>query len=105
MPVLYLVEQGSTVHKQGELLTVIRDGETRARVPLRRIDQVVVFGRVSLTTPVVETLLRRGIDAVFLTVEGRYYGRLVGPESRFGLLRLRQLEAARDAARRLALAQ
>jgi CRISPR-associated protein Cas1 len=105
MPVVYLVEQGTTLRKEGETLVVVREGETLARVPLLRVEQVVVFGNVQLTTPVLGTLLRRGIDTVFLSVEGRYYGRLLARESRFGELRLRQMEAAREHSRRLALAR
>jgi CRISPR-associated protein Cas1 len=105
MTALYLVEQGATVRKDGETLVVVREGETLARVPLLRVEQVVVFGNVQLTTPVLVALLQRGIDTVLLSVEGRYRGRLVGPESRFGELRLRQLEAGRDAELRLALAR
>jgi CRISPR-associated protein Cas1 len=105
MAVLYLVEQGATLRKDGENLVVEKERETLARVPLLRLEQVVVYGNVQLTTPVVGTLLRRGIDAVFLSTAGRYYGRLVAPESRFGELRMRQLEAARDGAARVALAR
>lgn len=105
MAVLYLVEQGATLRKDGETLAVVRDGTTLAQVPLPRVEQVVVLGNVRLTTPAMETLLKRGIDTVFLNVEGDYYGRLIGPESRFGELRLRQMEAARDDTRRLTLAR
>lgn len=105
MAVLYVVEQGASLHRQGETLAVVREGEALARVPLSRLEQVVVFGNARLTTPAMETLLRRGVDTVFLTVDGRYYGRLVGPESRFGELRLRQMEAAREPGRRLAVAR
>src|SRR5581483_3090763 len=105
MAVLYLVEQGATLRKDGETLLVLREEEMLARVPLLRVEQVVIFGNVRLTTPVMETLLRRGIDTVFLTVDGQDYGRLLGPESRFGELRLQQMTCARDDARRLAIAR
>ncbi len=105
MAVLYLVEQGTVLRREGETLVVTREGVPLTRVPLLRLEQVVIYGNVQVTTPALEALLQRGIDTVFLTVEGRYYGRLVAPASRFGELRLRQLEHARDAERRLALAR
>jgi CRISPR-associated protein Cas1 len=96
MRVLYVVEQGAVLRRAGELLLVERDRETLARVPLLRLQLVLLFGNVHVTTPTLATLLERGIELVLLTADGEYRGRLVGPESGSAELRVRQLEAARD---------
>ena len=105
MAVLYLVEQGATLRKQGERLVVEREGETLASVPAVKVEQVVVFGSVQLTTPAMVHLLRSGVDVAFLSVDGRYYGRLVSAESQFGELRLRHLRLVEDGERALELAR
>lgn len=74
-------------------------------MPAIKVEQVVVLGNVGLTTPVLQHLLQAGIDCVFCSLQGHYYGRLFSTESRYGLLRRRQLEAVADAAKRFALAR
>ena len=96
MPVLYLVEQGATLRKEAGLLTVTKDAQVLSKVPAAKVEQVVIFGNVNLTTPVIGFLLREGIDCVFLSSEGKYHGRLVSSESGFGLLRQKQLAASLD---------
>jgi CRISPR-associated protein Cas1 len=105
MRVLYVVEQGAVLRRAGELLLVERDRETLARVPLLRLQLVLLFGNVHVTTPTLATLLERGIELVLLTADGEYRGRLVGPESGSAELRVRQLEAARDEGFALELAR
>jgi len=105
MRALYVVEQGAVLRRSGELLVVERDGETLARVPLLRLQLVLLFGNVHVTTPTLAVLLERGIELVLLTADGEYRGRLVGPESGSAELRIRQLEAARDEALALELAR
>jgi CRISPR-associated protein Cas1 len=55
-----------------------RDDAVLGSVPLIKIDDVVVFGNVGISTPALKRLLDRGIEVTFLTTHGRYHGRLVG---------------------------
>lgn len=96
MTVLYLTEQGSVVRKEGELFLITKDGSTLQKVPAGRVDQVVIFGNVGLTTPVISHLLQQGTDCVFCNSYGKYHGRLFSTESGFGLLRQKQLQATQD---------
>jgi len=65
----------------------------------------VVLGNIGLTTPVIGYLLEQGIDCVFCNSYGKYHGRLVSTESRFGLLRQRQLQSTTSAQTRLKIAR
>lgn len=105
MAVLYLMEQGSTLRKSGERFVVEKEGVELASVPAVKVEQVVILGNVGLTTPAITYALANGIDAAFLSVEGKYYGRLLSVESGFGELRRRHLRLAEDRPRALALAQ
>ncbi len=106
MPTLYVVEQGARLAIERQRLVVSSaSGDQMAQVPLAHTTAVVLFGNACLTTPAMKRLLRAGIDVIFLTRRGRYVGRLVGPLSRYGLLRQRQYEGARQAAFCLPIAQ
>src|SRR3990172_12535944 len=105
MPVLYLTEQGSVLRKEGEQLVVTKEGQVLQKVPAPKVEQVVVFGNVGLTTPVIHHFLQEGTDCVFCSSHGKYHGRLFSTESGFGLLRQRQVEATLDPATRAEIAR
>jgi CRISPR-associated protein Cas1 len=96
MSSLYLMEQGLLVRQSGERLILYRDKEPIAEVPLMKIERVIVFGHVHLTTGAIAALLRHGIDTTFLSWHGRLKGRLVAVESKNIPLRLKQYERAHD---------
>ena len=93
MPVLYLVEQGATLHKDSDTFVVSKDKEVLQKIPASKVEQVVIFGNVNLTTPVINHLLDQGIDCVFCSSTAKYHGRLFSTESKFGLLRQAQFHA------------
>lgn len=96
MPPLYVSTQGARLAYRARRLVVEKDDQVLTTVPAAHVSQVVLLGNVSLTPPALTYLLGQGIEVVFLTVDGRYKGRLVGPERGNGLLRLRQYERVRD---------
>ncbi len=96
MTALYVSTQGARLACRARRLVVEKDDQILASVPTAHISQVVLLGNVSLTPPALSYLLAQGIEVVFLTVEGRYKGRLVGPERGNGLLRLRQYARVND---------
>jgi CRISP-associated protein Cas1 len=105
VPVLYLTEQGATLRKEGGLLTVTKDNQTLQQVWAIKVEQVVLLGNINVTTPVIHYLLKEGIDCVFCSSHGTYHGRLFSTESRYGLLRQRQLQAASNASTKLDIAR
>ncbi|MGC8960766.1 MAG: type I-D CRISPR-associated endonuclease Cas1d [Chloroflexia bacterium] len=111
MTTLYLTEQHATVHLDGEALLVRIPADKQAgvearkvRVPLTQVEQVVVLGNITLTTPVLAALLERRIEVAFCSPWGRFLGRLSPPMSKNAPLRLAQHRAHNDPAVRLALA-
>lgn len=105
MAVLYLTEQGATLRKEGELLTVNKDGKTLQGIPAIKVAQVVILGNINLTTPAIHYLLKRGIDCVFCSSYGKYHGRLFSTESKFGALRQQQLQVQLNKSQGLAIAR
>lgn len=105
MATLYVIEQGAVLACDGERLEVRREGAVLGSLPLARLDDIVVFGNVGLSTPAIKRLLDHNIDVVFLTVEGRYHGRLIGQPTAHVALRQAQYRRAADRAWSLRQAQ
>ena len=109
MPPFYVTTQGAKLRLHQRRLIVKKEvgstSETIASVPLVHVDQVILFGNVGLTTPVMTELMKRNIPVVFLTVGGQYKGRLIGAETGFGQLRLEQYNRAQDPTAALDLAR
>ena len=105
MAILYVTEQGAALMKRGNRLVVEKMGRPIRWVHSFRLEQVVLMGSVSLSPGTVAFLLEEGIDTVFLTIYGRYRGRLI---SQFGKnidLRRLQFQRLEDPAFRLASAR
>lgn len=103
--ILYVTDQGAGVYRRGERLQVRRREEVLAQVHLHDLEQVVLMGQIALSAPAMSTLLERGIDTVFLSTNGRYRGRLVGPARRNILLRQKQFKQYGEEAFRLGVAR
>src|SRR5436309_7361004 len=113
MSTLYLTEQYSVVKVDGGESLRIQLPADRAskqagrvvRVPLAKIDQVMILGDITLTTPALHLLLERRIAVHYLSAWGRFYGSLVGDPTKNTGLRLGQYALATDPARRFAVAK
>lgn len=105
MPPLYITTQGARLCYRGHRLIVEYEEREVAAVPAVHVSAVYILGNVSVTTPALAFLLQQGIDLVFLTLDGRYRGRLVGPEGGNVRLRLSQYRRATEPAWALATAR
>ncbi len=112
MSTLYLTEQGAHVRKDGDTLIVHLPAKEKAnlpkrkvRVPMLKLEQVVLFGNIQLTTRVITALLEQGVEVCYCTAHGRYLGRLNGPMSKNSFLRIAQHRAHHNPSRALALAK
>lgn len=100
MATLYLTEQQTLVKKEGDTLVVHipEDKETnrpkkKVRVPLIKIDRVVVQGNSTLTSPAIAALMEQHAEVTFLNRYGRFQGHLAPTFSKNGQLRLAQTAA------------
>jgi CRISPR-associated protein Cas1 len=102
---LALMEQGTVVAADGEMLVLERGDEIIRRIRVADVEQVLVFGSITLAPSALALLLRRGVDVVLLTPRGRYRGRVVGGFNRNVERRLAQFDRLRDPAAALAIAR
>lgn len=105
MATLYLTEQGSKLGKKSRRLVVEKDDKILLEVPEFKVDRVLIFGNVQITTQAIAFLLGNGIETSFLTMQGRLKGRLSPIESKNVLLRIKQYEKYHDNDFRLKIAR
>jgi CRISPR-associated protein Cas1 len=103
--VLYLQEQGSYVGKRSEHLVVNLQGQEINRVPLAAVRQVVLFGKVQISTQALETLVQLEIPVALLSRYGRFIGALISAPSKNIMLRVNQYQTFSDPAKALGLAK
>jgi CRISP-associated protein Cas1 len=82
MACLYVIEQGAEVTKQGNRLVVRKFGAELESVPAFKVEQLILMGNIQITSQAIKFLLTEGIDTVFLTINGKYRGRLVSTFSK-----------------------
>lgn len=112
MATLYLTEAYSVVKLDGEALRVnypadhaSRQPGKVVRVPLNKVEQVLVLGDITLTTPAIHALCERRIGVHFLSARGRSYGSLTADWGKNSGVRLAQYGLFCDLARRFPVAR
>lgn len=91
---LYVTTQGAYLAKDGECVAVRVDKEIKLRVPIHTLGGVVCFGQVSCSPFLMGFAAERGLGFSFLTENGRFLARGVGPVSGNVLLRREQYRRA-----------
>ena len=110
MPTLYLngFETEAHVCRRGVRIDKLNH-ETESidsiRVPLFDIDRVVLIGKASVTTPLLQRFIRYNIPVTFLSGHGRWEGTLTPTGNGHALRRLRQYELAKNRDFRLDVAR
>ncbi len=96
MATLYISEQGASIHKYGESLTIEKNGERLLEVEIHRLDAVLIFGNVQFSTQVIAQLLKNNIELALLSMNGRLRGQLTPPLPKNIHLRINQYKSAAD---------
>jgi CRISPR-associated protein Cas1 len=97
MTTLYLTEQYSVVKKDGDTLVVQIPAnkekgtdKRNVRVPLMKVDLVVVYGESTVTSPALLALLEQNVDVCFLSYHGQFKGQLSNGLTKNAGLRIAQ---------------
>jgi CRISP-associated protein Cas1 len=96
MSVLYVTQQDAVLRKEDERLKVTLKGETLLDLPMIKVSQVVLLGRVTVTPHTVASLMERTVDVCYLSEHGRYVGKIEPAFSKNVWLRRAQYAAAFD---------
>jgi CRISP-associated protein Cas1 len=76
MATLYLLEQGTSLYRDYQRLIVHIPDCERLEIPIREIERILIFGRIQLSTPVINTCLEHKIGVFYLNRSGEYQGHL-----------------------------
>jgi CRISPR-associated protein Cas1 len=93
---LFVTTQGAYLAKDGETVAVRIDKEVKLRVPVHTLDGVVCFGNVGCSPFLMGFCAERDVSISFLTENGRFLARVLGPVSGNVLLRREQYRRADD---------
>jgi CRISP-associated protein Cas1 len=112
MTILHIREQGAVVRRDVEQIKVTmpkskeRRSQVLSAVPVREVEQVIVYGNVQVTTQAALLLMEHEVDVIFLSLYGRFRGRMLHDAgSKFARLRHEQLRLAGDSRRAVVVAQ
>ncbi|MBE0479186.1 CRISPR-associated endonuclease Cas1, partial [Candidatus Aerophobetes bacterium] len=96
MTTVYLTEQGTVLRKKSRRLVVTKGKEVIKEIPAFKIERVLIFGNIQITTQTLSFLLQSGIETSFLSLNGKFRGRLAPLESKNVFLRIAQYERYLD---------
>ena len=102
---LYLTEQGAVLRKAGDRFLVEKDDEVLLDLPYHKLENVLLFGNVQVTTQALAELLEKGVALSLFSRQGQFRGSLAPPRGHHIELRLAQFACYSDAARALAMAR
>jgi CRISPR-associated protein Cas1 len=68
------MEQGAVLGQEDERFVVRKEGAILRKIPALKVDQILVFGNVQVTTPAMQFCLREDIPIFLLSSRGRFYG-------------------------------
>lgn len=102
---LYVQTQGATLRLDYDTVQVRVERQNRLRVPLMRLEGIVLFGRVGVTAPLVHRCAQDGRGLIWLSKYGRFQARLSGPTGGNVLLRRAQHLALSDPERQSEIAR
>jgi len=93
---LYLLEQGSVLAKEHERFHVLKDGKIVREIPALKIDQIMVFGNIQITTQAMKFCLEEDIPIILLSSRGKYFGAVESFKKTRVVLHKKQFEMAGD---------
>ncbi|GIW43284.1 MAG: CRISPR-associated endonuclease Cas1 3 [Candidatus Binatia bacterium] len=105
MKTAYITEPGATVRRNGSVLEVWLGNVKRTELLVHDLDQLVLMGNIVVTPAVLDFLVNERIDTVFLSLHGKFRGRLMHHHSKNVTLRLAQYDVLRDRLRALDFAR
>lgn len=76
MTTLYVTDQGSSLNVYHQQFQVLYKGDLKITVPVSRIHEIVLFGACNVSHGAVSMALRNRIPVMYLSQNGRYFGRL-----------------------------
>ena len=87
---LYVLTPGTSLHLDHDAVRIVIEGRTQLRVPLVRLDRIVTFGPIAVSSHLIHRCAEDGRGISFMSSGGRFRARMVGPLRGNVLLRRNQ---------------
>ena len=97
---LYVTTQDTYLRKEGETVVVEKEKHVLLRLPIHTLQGIVTFGNVMTSPFLLNLCAERGVCVSFMSESGRFLARVTGPVSGNVLLRLAQMRAYEDKAKK-----
>jgi len=96
MAFVYLTEQGAFMGKKGRRIVVRKDDNILLDIACHKLEGIMVFGNVQVSTQALALLLENGIELAFFSRRGRLRGQITAPFTKNIELRVAQYEQYRN---------
>lgn len=92
MSYLYVSDQSAVISYSANRFQVkYKDGMLKS-IPAEMLEVIEVFGNVQITTQCLRECLQRGINVIYYSTKGAYFGRVISPGHRAFKIYLKKLE-------------
>lgn len=102
---LYVTQQRLYLHQDGETVVVEKDRQVLLRLPIHNLNGIVVFGNSSFSPYLMNLCVEKGVSLSYFTEHGKFLARVEGPVSGNVHLRIAQMRAYEDKAKKADLAR
>jgi CRISP-associated protein Cas1 len=79
MPNIYITESDALIQMKHNYFQVFHQQKQCISLPIRHVNQIIIFGNVNLPNDVIKILRLHHIPVLYLTQDGEYLGRLENP--------------------------
>lgn len=93
---LYIMTQGSYLHKERETICLRVEGEQKTQIPAHQLNEIHCFGNVSVSPYVMGMCGERNISLSFYSEYGKFLARIQGKQTGNILLRQQQYGIAQE---------
>ncbi|MFF2017623.1 type I-C CRISPR-associated endonuclease Cas1c [Paenibacillus sp. NPDC058177] len=93
---LYITQPSVYLSLDGDNIVLLKDEEKLGRVPLHNLESIVAFGYVGASPALMGYCAERNISLMFLTMNGRFLARVIGPSKGNVVLRKKQYLLSED---------
>lgn len=105
MSTIYVVEEYAIIRKHQQRIRIEKDEKVLLELPFFKIDRILLFGNIQITSDAIQHLLESDIDVSFYNIYGKLKGRLINKTGKNIYLRLAQYESYMDDEKRVRIAK
>ncbi|TCL55903.1 CRISPR-associated Cas1 family protein [Kineothrix alysoides] len=103
--ILYITTPDAYLSLDGENIVVLKNDETKIRVPLHNLEGIITFGYAGASPALMGKCAEENIALTFLTAQGRFLARVVGKTRGNVILRREQYRIADEELKALGIAK